>query len=114
MLQHSANPDYPGEWVQFLDADDYLEPEKIAQQFTETHGGAQADVIYSPVWIEDSNERTPTIIDSERDIFSQWPIRTPKSTFTSSLLSKAGQNLIESAHNDELQKYMTSQAKSRS
>jgi hypothetical protein len=61
-----------GEWVQFLDADDYLEPEKIAQQFSETKGGAQADVIYSPVWIEESDTRTASPLDAERDIFSQW------------------------------------------
>jgi GT2 family glycosyltransferase len=46
-LQHST-----GEWIQFLDADDYLEPEKIAVQLSEASGGKEADVIYSPVWIE--------------------------------------------------------------
>ena len=29
-----------GEWVQFLDADDYLEPEKISRQMEETNDGA--------------------------------------------------------------------------
>src|SRR6187455_1571588 len=32
-----------GEWIQFLDADDYLEPQKIAKQFEETSNGANAD-----------------------------------------------------------------------
>src|SRR4030095_201743 len=41
-----------GEWVQFVDADDFLLPDKIARQFDEADGGADADVIYSPVWIE--------------------------------------------------------------
>src|SRR5476651_2089512 len=36
-----------GEWIQYLDADDYLRPEKVARQIEEA--GAEADVIYSPV-----------------------------------------------------------------
>ena len=63
-----------GEWLQFLDADDYLEPEKIAQQFTETNAGAHADVIYSPVWIEETktNERTRSVLAAGADLFTQW------------------------------------------
>jgi Glycosyl transferase family 2 len=37
-----------GEWLQYLDADDYLEPGKIAQQFAEAEEGAAADVICAP------------------------------------------------------------------
>ena len=40
-----------GEWLQFLDADDYLEATKVAQQLTEV-SPESADVIYSPVQIE--------------------------------------------------------------
>ncbi len=66
-----------GAWLQFLDADDYLEPEKIAQQFAETRGGADADIIYSPVWWETWREnqavgRTASVLDPGRDLFSQW------------------------------------------
>ena len=65
-----------GEWLQYLDADDYLEPEKIAQQFAETNGGADADVIYSPVWEETTtqgrSERTPSRIDLNQDVYAQW------------------------------------------
>lgn len=63
-----------GEWMQFLDADDYLEPEKIAQQFAETNGGIDADVIYSPTWIEDLGQKTrePSAIDTSLDLYSQW------------------------------------------
>src|SRR3954453_19813977 len=39
-----------GEWVQVLDADDYLEPEKIAKQLAEAKNLEEADVLYSPVW----------------------------------------------------------------
>lgn len=63
-----------GEWLQFLDADDYLEPGKIAQQFAETNSGAEVDVIYSPTWIEDLGRQTrePSAIDTRLDLYSQW------------------------------------------
>jgi hypothetical protein len=63
-----------GEWVQFLDADDYLEPQKIAQQFVEAYGGTQADVIYSPTIMEDARTgvREPSEIDTKLDVFAQW------------------------------------------
>jgi glycosyltransferase involved in cell wall biosynthesis len=69
-LQHST-----GEWLQFLDADDYLEPPKIAQQLTEA-GSTAADVIYSPVHIEtmtsSGSTRTLSEIDRGFDIYGQW------------------------------------------
>ena len=63
-----------GEWVQFLDADDTLEPEKIARQFVETEGGHDADILYSPVRIEDLLAHTHTVstIDPRHDLFAQW------------------------------------------
>jgi hypothetical protein len=61
-----------GEWVQFLDADDYLEPEKIERQFAEAAGGETADVIYSPTWIEEKGERYVHAIDPQRDLPAQW------------------------------------------
>jgi hypothetical protein len=64
-----------GDWVQFLDADDYLEPEKIAKQLEEANGGTDADVIYSPHWFErsgDSPQRWRSELDPKRDLFTQW------------------------------------------
>jgi Glycosyl transferase family 2 len=42
-----------GEWIQFLDADDYLKSEKIEIQLTSRHNLDDVDVIYSPVINED-------------------------------------------------------------
>ena len=67
-ILRSAN----GEWVQYLDADDFLLPEKIARQFSETGGGSSCDVIYSPVWIDQNNERRASALDTSLDIYSQW------------------------------------------
>lgn len=69
-----------GSWIQFLDADDYLQPEKIATQFSETRNAHDADAIYSPFWIEQSSPSNPaaplrrwvTEIDESADIFTQW------------------------------------------
>ena len=64
-----------GEWVQFLDADDYLEPGKIAQQLTEGTMGENADVLYSPYWSErtgDRPERWRSDLHARNDLFTQW------------------------------------------
>lgn len=62
-----------GEWVQFLDADDYLEPHKIATQLREAPA---AEVIYSPVWIETTTGTHTTRELSHtapaEDIYTQW------------------------------------------
>ena len=58
-----------GEWFQFLDADDYLLPEKIARQFEEAGPG---DVIFSPVWEEKDGQRTVSKIDAAQDIHALW------------------------------------------
>jgi glycosyltransferase involved in cell wall biosynthesis len=67
------------EWIQYLDADDYLLPNKIEQQLLEADGGAEADVIYSPVIVEEthgepdaSTFRTTSELHVEYDLFSQW------------------------------------------
>lgn len=68
-LEHAT-----GDWVQFLDADDYLEPSKIQTQIHE--GSRDADVIYSPVLIETwtNGEATREIsrASPSADRFTQW------------------------------------------
>jgi glycosyltransferase involved in cell wall biosynthesis len=61
-----------GEWVQFLDADDSLEPDKLAHQLSEGRDGANADVLYSPVLIEEDGRRRTSELDLRLDLFSQW------------------------------------------
>ncbi len=65
-----------GEWVQYLDADDYLEPEKVITQLREADCGRNADVIQSPVWIEtwkaDASSRVQSETSPDADIFTQW------------------------------------------
>ncbi len=63
-----------GEWVQYLDADDYLEMDKIAAQLS--YAKNNTDVLYGPVWIETitptgtTREKSKTSPDA--DIFTQW------------------------------------------
>lgn len=67
-----------GDWLQFLDADDYLQPEKIARQLLSMESsGAEADVIYSPiateVWSgEVSLDQSVVSIDGELPLPEQW------------------------------------------
>ena len=60
-----------GEWIQYLDADDFLLPEKISHQFAEA-GRDAWDVIYSPVLIDENNSCRTSELDTNHDIYSQW------------------------------------------
>src|SRR5262249_31108979 len=46
-----------GEWVQYLDADDYLLPEKIAQQMQYVSAHADLDIVFGPVTLEHWSEQ---------------------------------------------------------
>jgi glycosyltransferase involved in cell wall biosynthesis len=67
-----------GDWVQFLDADDYLLPGKIEVQIKSLHRStAEADVIYSPVLTEVWNngtamERTVSPVSVDTSLEEQW------------------------------------------
>ena len=65
-----------GEWIQYLDADDYLRKEKITRQFAEAAPAEEADVIYSPILLETWREGralppAPEPIDAAADIYTQ-------------------------------------------
>ncbi len=48
-----------GEWLQYLDADDFLLPEKVSCQMEFLADQAEADVIFGPVTLEHSSEIAP-------------------------------------------------------
>lgn len=75
-----------GEWVQFLDADDELLPQKIEKQIEQIHTGI--DVIYSPfVKIRENNEKN--IYHNDIDLENIWrALFTSKIGITSSNLWK--------------------------
>jgi glycosyltransferase involved in cell wall biosynthesis len=62
-----------GTWVQFLDADDFLLPEKVAKQMAL---GSEADVIYGPVLLRYENadllNDKVSVPDSRADLFTHW------------------------------------------
>ncbi|HVS53816.1 MAG TPA: glycosyltransferase [Opitutaceae bacterium] len=67
-----------GDWVQFLDADDALLPDKLALQWAETPAPDNTDVIYSPT-LDETWEGTQRLVsrvtsevDPKRDLFEQW------------------------------------------
>jgi len=65
-----------GEWLQYLDADDYLRPEKIGRQFSEAAPAEKADIIYSPVLREqwrggEPLPPEPEPLDADTDIHTQ-------------------------------------------
>ncbi len=64
-----------GEWLQYLDADDYLLPQKIGRQLEYLADGI--DVVYSPPLIETWNENgvidsTPGSLDFDAPVELQW------------------------------------------
>jgi glycosyltransferase involved in cell wall biosynthesis len=58
-----------GEWLQYLDADDYLLPNKVADQIRFLRGHDVCDVIYSPTIIrrEDTRTESVTVIEPPYD-----------------------------------------------
>jgi len=41
-----------GEWLQYLDADDYLQPDKVASQMELLAGHPETDIVFGPVTLE--------------------------------------------------------------
>ena len=57
------------EWIQFLDADDFLLPEKIFRQLAEA---SDADCIFSPVLFDQDGRRTASELDPQLDAPTLW------------------------------------------
>jgi len=66
-----------GEWVQYLDADDYLLDHKIEMQVSAVRNSADAvDIVYSPLLILNENDENPTLapvkVDPNGDPFYHY------------------------------------------
>ena len=87
-----------GEWLQYLDGDDYLLPDKITQQITVLNDNREVDVIYSPVLIEESLSKTTSRIElnipDKKDFivnFISWgPLQTSALLWRKSAILEAG------------------------
>jgi glycosyltransferase involved in cell wall biosynthesis len=62
-----------GKWLSFLDADDYLLPEKIERQMALVARNANVDVVYSPVieFIEKTGKMYPLLVEDD-DLFANY------------------------------------------
>ncbi len=84
-----------GQWLQYLDADDYLLPEKIARQMARVAADPPLDVIFSPVTllIEPSGETLRLPIEHKNDFVSNflvWNFTTGSLLFRRDALIAAG------------------------
>lgn len=68
-----------GKWLQYLDADDYLLPDKVARQVEFLAAHPETDVVFGPVEMEHSSglatKRTPLPIPEPRDpwvLLARW------------------------------------------
>ncbi|MBD2081304.1 glycosyltransferase [Leptolyngbya sp. FACHB-17] len=68
-----------GNWLQYLDADDYLLPQKIEQQVNHLAQVPQADILYSPsiyeYWQDDTSHREVEVIPEPHDpwiLLARW------------------------------------------
>jgi glycosyltransferase involved in cell wall biosynthesis len=70
-----------GEWVQYLDADDYLLPEKIAQQMEYVSIHPDLDIVFGPIilehWSEEGSRRELLLIPEPHDpwtLLAAWKL----------------------------------------
>ncbi len=86
-----------GSWLQYLDADDYLLPEKVEKQvLAVARPGCAADIIFSPVLVryEQTGRKVPVDIDQDADPalnFIRWgPYSTISVLFRRETLGEIG------------------------
>src|SRR5438093_263789 len=62
-----------GDWLQYLDADDYLLPNKIEQQMAVVAARSDVDIVFGPVilehWSEELNRRELLAIPAPHDLW---------------------------------------------
>ncbi len=68
-----------GEWLQYLDADDYLLPQKVEQQMSYLTDSSEIDILYSPTiyeyWQDDHSRREIRAIPEPHDpwiLLARW------------------------------------------
>jgi len=63
-----------GEWIQYLDADDYLRPDKIEQQMQLIAERPGLDVVYSPLILrtESTGREASTWLAEKQDVFANY------------------------------------------
>ena len=83
-----------GEWIQYLDADDYLLPDKLAKQMDYVASHPEVDVVYSPciLLMQDGRQIQNPIANKSDPIISyiRWNFTTHGLLLRKSLLRKAG------------------------
>jgi glycosyltransferase involved in cell wall biosynthesis len=90
-----------GEWLEFLDADDWLMPTKIARQMELVAGQPELDVIYSPtrrVYSDSGREEVPAVEDD--DLYANY-VRWANFSTTSLLLRKSAVADVGGWKNDQ-------------
>lgn len=100
-----------GEWLQYLDADDYLKQDKILEQIEFSKSHIDVEIIYSPVIVEENfkgNKRTYLLeMPDKQDFyvnFSRWgPLQTSGILWKkSAILDVGGWKENEICHEHEL------------
>jgi len=61
-----------GDWLQFLDADDYIKKDKIQLQINCAYANPKADIIYSPVLVEEGGIKKRVPMPAGDDIIANF------------------------------------------
>ena len=82
-----------GSWIQYLDADDYLLPEKLSKQIAFAMSHPDVDIVYSPcVLLLDTGQTRPNPVEDTDPVLSfiRWNFTTHGLLFRRTALTKVG------------------------